>query len=90
VQQKRIFVPDIPAKPVAKANDEAIKKLKEIGAVVEPVAQNTNYLAANFVTVTNPGDKEVKMLLPLKRAVDRIETWQLSYYRFCVTGHCAI
>jgi hypothetical protein len=30
------------------------------------VAQNTNYLAANFVTVTNPGDKEVKMLLPLK------------------------
>jgi hypothetical protein len=66
VQQKRIFVPDIPAKPVAKANDEAIKKLKEIGAVVEPVAQNTNYLAANFVTVTNPGDKEVKMLLPLK------------------------
>ena len=66
VQEKRIIVPDIPAKPVAKANDEAIKKLKDIGAVVEPVAQNTNYLSANFVIVTNPGDREVQLLLPLK------------------------
>ena len=66
VDVKRVIVPDLPSKPVSKANDEAIKKLKDIGAVVEPVAQNTNYLAANFVTVTNAGDKEVKMLLPLK------------------------
>ena len=33
VQEKKIIVPDIPAKPVVKANDEAIKKLKDIGAV---------------------------------------------------------
>ncbi|HEV8504562.1 MAG TPA: c-type cytochrome domain-containing protein [Chitinophagaceae bacterium] len=66
VDVKRVIVPDLPSKPVSKANDEAVKKLKDIGAVVEPVAQNTNYLAANFVTVTNPGDKEVRMLLPLK------------------------
>ena len=66
VQEKKIIVPDIPAKPVVKANDEAIKKLKDIGAVVDPVAQNTNYLSANFVTVTNPGDKEIQLLLPLK------------------------
>jgi uncharacterized membrane protein len=66
VQEKKIIIPDIPAKPVVKANDEAIKKLKDIGAVVEPVAQNTNYISANFVTVTKPGDKEVQLLLPLK------------------------
>ena len=66
VQEKKIIVPDIPAKPVVKANDEAIKKLKDIGAVVDPVAQNTNYLSANFVTVTNPGDREIQLLLPLK------------------------
>ena len=66
VQEKKIIVPDIPAKPVVKANDEAIKKLKDIGAVVDPVAQTTNYLSANFVTVTNPGDKEIQLLLPLK------------------------
>lgn len=66
VQEKKIIVPDIPGKPVVKANDEAIKKLKDIGAVVEPVAQNTNYLSANFVTVTNPGDREIQLLLQLK------------------------
>jgi uncharacterized membrane protein len=66
VQEKKIIVPDIPAKPVVKANDGAIKKLKDLGAVIDPVAQNTNYLSANFVTVTNPGDKEIQMLLPLK------------------------
>ena len=66
VQEKKIIVPDIPAKPVVKANGEAIKKLKNIGAVVDPVAQTTNYLSANFVTVTNPGDKEIQLLLPLK------------------------
>ena len=66
VQEKKIIVPDIPVKPVVKANDDVIKKLKDLGAVIDPVAQNTNYLSANFVTVTNPGDKEIPMLLPLK------------------------
>ena len=66
VQEKKIIIPDIPSKPVAKAHEDAIKKLKDIGAVVEPVAQNTNYLSANFVTVANPGDKEVQLLSPLK------------------------
>jgi hypothetical protein len=66
VDVKKVTAPDLPSKPVSKANDDAIKKLKDVGAVVEPVAQNTNYLSANFVTVTDPGDKEVQLLLPLK------------------------
>jgi len=66
VQEKKIIVPDIPVKPVVKANDDVIKKLKDLGAVIDPVSQTTNYLSANFVTVTNPGDKEIPMLLPLK------------------------
>jgi len=66
VQEKKVIVPDIPSKPVAKASEEAIKKLKDIGVVVIPVAQNTNYLSANFVTVANAGNKEVQLLLPLK------------------------
>ena len=66
VQEKKIIVPDIPSKPVTKANEDAIKKLKDMGVVVEPVAQNTNYLSANFVTVTNPGNKAVQLLSPLK------------------------
>jgi len=65
-QKKRIIVPDIPAKPVARADEEAVKKLKEMGAVVEPVAQNTNYIFVDFVIVSNFSDKEMQLLLSLK------------------------
>lgn len=68
-QRKRIITPDIPAAPVARADDGAIQKLRNIGAVVEPVAQNTNYLTANFVTAINSGDKEMQLLLPLKAQI---------------------
>lgn len=64
--KKKIIIPDIPPTPVSKADEAAIKKLKDIGAVVEPVAQNTNYLSANFVIAANFSDKEIQLLLPLK------------------------
>jgi len=65
-QVKKIVIPDIPSTPVARANDDAVKKLKDLGVVVEPVAQNTNYLSANFVIANNLRDKDVSLLLPLK------------------------
>ena len=64
--KKKLIVPDIPAKPVERADGETIRKLKEMDVVIEPVAQNTNYLYANFVTASNFGDKEMSLLLPLK------------------------
>ena len=90
VQEKKIIVPDIPAKPVVKANDEAIKKLKDIGAVVDPVAQNTNYLSANFVTVTNPGDKEIQLLLPLKEQLIELKLGGASITDSALLGHFSI
>jgi len=78
VHPKKIIVPDIPAKPVAMADDKALKKLKEIGAVVEPVAQNTNYLQANFVTVIHAGDKEIQLLLPLKEQLIELKLGNTS------------
>src|SRR5205085_8138423 len=77
-QKKKVIIPDIPSKPVAKANDEAIKKLKEIGVVVEPVAQNTNYLSANFVIVNNVNDKEMQLLLPLKEQLIELKLGNTS------------
>ncbi|MGV8878498.1 MAG: c-type cytochrome domain-containing protein [Sphingobacteriaceae bacterium] len=59
--------PSIPVTPVDKANEQAIQKLKDAGAVVIPVAQNSNYLAVNFVTAPNAGDKEVSLLLGIKK-----------------------
>jgi uncharacterized membrane protein/mono/diheme cytochrome c family protein len=77
-QKKKVIIPDIPSKPVAKANDEAIKKLKAISVVVEPVAQNTNYLSANFVIVNNVNDKEMQLLLPLKEQLIELKLGNTS------------
>ncbi len=59
--------PDIPPMPVEKANAAAIQKLKDLGAVIIPVSQNSNYLEANFVTAMNVTDKDMALLLPLKK-----------------------
>ena len=57
---------DVPQTPVEKADEAAIQKLKDSGVVVIPVAQNSNYLSANFVTA-NVNDKMIALLLPLKK-----------------------
>jgi uncharacterized membrane protein/mono/diheme cytochrome c family protein len=57
----------VPAAPVEKADAAAIKKLKDSGIVVMPVAVSSNYLMVSFVTMTNATDKEVQLLLPLKK-----------------------
>jgi len=58
---------DVPQIPVERADESAIEKLKDKGVVVIPVAQNNNYLSANFVTATNITDREINLLLPLKK-----------------------
>jgi mono/diheme cytochrome c family protein len=65
VEQKALA--DVPSATVEKADEAAIKKLKDAGVVVMPVALNSNYLSASFITATLAGDKEVALLLPLKK-----------------------
>ena len=60
-------MPDLPEKPVEKAADSSIKKLIDRGAVVLPVASNTNYLMVNFVSVPDLKDDDLKLLLPLEK-----------------------
>src|SRR5678815_2266894 len=43
--------PDIPQGMVEKADEKALQKLKQRGIVVLPIAQNSNYLTVNFITV---------------------------------------
>jgi cytochrome c/Leucine Rich Repeat (LRR) protein len=58
---------NIPSASVEKADSLAIQKLKNKGIIILPVAQNNNYLSANFVTATNVSDKGFELLLPLKK-----------------------
>ncbi|MCH5599251.1 c-type cytochrome domain-containing protein [Niabella ginsengisoli] len=56
----------IPEKEVSAADAKAIVALKEKGAVVIPVAANSNYLLVNFVGADKVGLEELKLLEPLK------------------------
>jgi uncharacterized membrane protein/mono/diheme cytochrome c family protein len=58
---------DVPSVPVEKADEAAIKKLKALGVVIIPVALGSNYLSASFVAAGSSTDKEINLLLPLKK-----------------------
>jgi uncharacterized membrane protein len=78
VQRPRVIIPDIPTTPVAKADEAAVKKLRDLGVVVMPVAQNTNYLWANFVTAKNFSDAQMPLLLPLKEQLIELDLGSTS------------
>lgn len=59
--------PDLPQTPVDKADEKALQKLKERGIVVLPVAQNSNYLKANFITVDSVTNNDIALLLPIRK-----------------------
>lgn len=66
-EQKIKHAPIIPEAPVEAADAKAVEALRSKGVVVMPVAQNSNYLLANFVTASAITDNDLKLLLPLKK-----------------------
>jgi hypothetical protein len=58
---------DAPETPVEAADPKAIEALKNRGVVVLPIAQNSNYLSVNFVSAGKVNDKDLSLLLPLKK-----------------------
>ena len=60
-------IPDVPQEPVAVADEKVIQQLKQAGAVIIPVSRTSNYLSANFVTVDSITDKQIDLLVSLKR-----------------------
>ena len=58
---------DLPQTPVNMADEKAIQKIKGRGIVILPVAQNSNYLKANFVTVDSITSNDIALLLPVKK-----------------------
>jgi hypothetical protein len=56
-----------PTEPVLAAEQKALDTLKAKGIVVLPVAQNSNYLIANFVTASGVSDEDLQLLLPVKK-----------------------
>lgn len=84
-KKEEVTPTDIPAKPVDKADFGAIEKLRARGIAIIPVAQNSNYLSANFVAVdaVTPNDLQLlqsisKQLIWLKLGNSNINDMQLE------------
>lgn len=58
---------DLPISAVEKADEKIMEKLKANGINVLPVAQNSNYLMASFVTDSIPDKKDLQLLTGLKK-----------------------
>lgn len=58
---------NIPNMVVEKADDKAIEQLQKKGVIVMPVARNSNYVMANFVTAKGITDNDLALLLPIKK-----------------------
>jgi mono/diheme cytochrome c family protein/uncharacterized membrane protein len=80
----------VPSTPVEKADEGAVKALRELGAVVVPVAQGSNYLMANFVTVPALDDQKIKLLLPLKKQLVwlKLNDTKIGDRALTVVGDC--
>lgn len=57
---------DIPVKPVGEGDEKAMKQLRSRGVIVLPVAQNSNYLMANFVVSRMVSKEDLQNLTALK------------------------
>jgi uncharacterized membrane protein len=60
-------IPNVPPEPVEKADAKAIQALKDKEVIVIPVSQSSNYLMANFVSAASITDRDMTLLLPLKK-----------------------
>lgn len=58
---------DIPAAKVENADERIIEKMKMRGIVVLPVAQNSHYLQANFVTDTIINKEDLQLLSAIQK-----------------------
>lgn len=58
---------DVPEEPVAPADTSVIQKLNRAGVALLPVSRESNYLAANFITVGSQAPSLINELLPLKK-----------------------
>ena len=67
----KVEIPDIPVKPVEKAQEGAVQKLRDRGVVVLPVSQSSNWLDANFITAVDVTDADMALLIPIRNQL----TW---------------
>jgi uncharacterized membrane protein len=69
----------IPKEEVSKASDKSLQNLKGLGAIVLPVAENSNYLHINFTNTRSLSPRAMESLADVK---DQIVSLRFSYCTF--------
>jgi uncharacterized membrane protein len=82
---------DVPSSPVEKADESAINKLKDLGIIVLPVAQNNNYLSVNFITGKDMHDSVINLLPALKKQLVwlKLSNTRINDSALSVISQCA-
>ncbi|MEP6951718.1 MAG: c-type cytochrome domain-containing protein [Ginsengibacter sp.] len=89
IQEKKAL-PNIPADPVEKADEKTLQSLTDKGAIIIPVSQNSNYLMANFVSAMHITDKDIALLLAVKKQLVwlKLNNTGISDSAFSVIKEC--
>jgi uncharacterized membrane protein len=62
-------LPYIPLELVTKAEEKQIELVRKKGILLMPIAPNSNYLQANFISIPKATNQDVKELLPYKAQI---------------------
>jgi uncharacterized membrane protein len=88
--EEKKALPEIPSIEVEKADAAALIAIRNLGALVMPVAQNSNYLDASFITTPAIHNADMALLLPIKKQLvwlklsdNRINDSSLVYISKC-------
>jgi uncharacterized membrane protein/mono/diheme cytochrome c family protein len=68
----------IPETPVEKADTTVLRQLKDRGVAISAVAQNNNYLAANFIGVDSVTENDLQLLLRLQKQLVSLKLGNLK------------
>ena len=80
----------VPPEPVDPASGEDIEALRSKKVIVLPLAQNTHYLSVNFINATSFSEKDMALLLPLKKQLVslRLDGAPISDSALAFIGQC--
>jgi uncharacterized membrane protein len=80
----------IPLAPVESADEKAMQKLRDRGAVVIPVSQNSHYIMVDFVSAGPVSNTDLDLLLPLKKQLAwlKLGETQISDSGLIPVGQC--
>ena len=75
---EQVSISYFPEQTVGKAPEGAVRQIRDRGIAIVPIAQNSNYLCANFVAVESFTEKDLQLLEPIKKQLIWLKSGNLE------------